>query len=492
MAAPKNLQDYLKSLPEWKSASKEVTSAQAEVTSLTNALASAPAASKADVQQRLNQAQTKLTTAKSKLDSVQSKATSYYKANPEEFSAKIVEEKTTSAQKDLEDAIRTRDAFAAIGQSTIGLDKRIAKLQNKIKSGFKEESKASGATKEETAPTIESINADLDAKIADARQYIFDLKESGRKNLAQTLKDAGYEITVDGKFPNDSLLTYYVNSLKAAKSQNETNKDVVGYQPVKWDTFISNRIASGAGGGAPVTEVGISISSPTDAQSLIQSVFKSTLGREATSAELDSFTKQLNKAERSAGRKATKVGNRTEYISDLNREQFLTNEIKKIVDPKSGKSEYETKKSEKEGLTTQALQAVARLNGINLTQAQLDAYATDIRNGKDINVIKNNIRQMAGLGRPDSIKKLLAEGTDLDTIYSPYKTTMASILEVPVDQIDLNDATLQSAIGPDKEMPLYEFRKALKKDNRWQYTNNARKEVSDNVLRVLKDFGFQG
>ena len=99
---------------------------------------------------------------------------------------------------------------------------------------------------------------------------------------------------------------------------------------------------------------------------------------------------------------------------------------------------------------------------------------------------------MAGLGRPDSIKKLLAEGTDLDTIYSPYKTTMASILEVPVDQIDLNDATLQSAIGPDKEMPLYEFRKALKKDNRWQYTNNARKEVSDNVLRVLKDFGFQG
>ena len=492
MAAPKNLQDYLKSLPEWKSASKEVTSAQAEVTSLTNALASAPAASKADVQQRLNQAQTKLTTAKSKLDSVQSKATSYYKANPEEFSAKIVEEKTTSAQKDLEDALRSRDALAARGQSTAALDKRITELQGKIRGGFKEEPKASGAAKEETAPTIESINADLDAKIADARQYLFDLGESGRRNLAQTLKDAGYEITVDGRFPNDSLLTYYVNSLKAAKSQNETNKDVVGYQPAKWDTFISNRIASGAGGGAPVTEVGISISSPTDAQSLIQSVFKSTLGREATSAELDSFTKQLNKAERSAGRKATKVGNRTEYISDLNREQFLTNEIKKIVDPKSGKSEYETKKSEKEGLTTQALQAVARLNGINLTQAQLDAYATDIRNGKDINVIKNNIRQMAGLGRPDSIKKLLAEGTDLDTIYSPYKTTMASILEVPVDQIDLNDATLQSAIGPDKEMPLYEFRKALKKDNRWQYTNNARKEVSDNVLRVLKDFGFQG
>jgi hypothetical protein len=340
--------------------------------------------------------------------------------------------------------------------------------------------------------TIESIGADFDAKIKDARQYIFDLKEKGRKELAQTLKDAGYEVVVDGSFPNDTLLNNYVNSLKAAKTQNDLNKDVVGYEPVNWSNYISSRISAAGGGGGSATDVGINISSDTDAEALIQSTFKSTLGREATANELASFKKQLNKAEKAAGRKTTKSGNRTVYTSDLNREQFLTNEIKKIVDPKSGKSEFETKRAEKEGLTAQSLRAVAKLNGINLTQDQLDAYATDIRNGKDINVIKNGIRQMAGLGRPDSIKKLLAEGTDLDTIYSPYKTTMASLLEVPEDQIDLNDSTLQSAIGPDKEMPLYEFRKALKKDNRWQYTKNAEKEVSDVVLRVLKDFGFQG
>lgn len=326
-----------------------------------------------------------------------------------------------------------------------------------------------------------------------ARKYVKStLDNAGRLQLATSLRDAGINVPLTGEF-TDALVQGYQQAINAAKGAYGVNKEFPTVAAFLADQIRqSNAIKAAGGGTGSATDVAINLSSDTDAQSLIQSTFKSVLGRDATAAELSSFTKQLNKAERAAGRKATKVGNRTTYTSDLNREQFLTNEIKKIVDPKSGKSEFETKRAEKEGLTAQSLQAVAKLNGINLSQAQLDAYATDIRNGKDINVIKNNIRQMAGLGRPDSIKKLLAEGTDLDTIYSPYKTTMASILEVPVDQIDLNDATLQGAIGPDKEMPLYEFRKALKKDNRWQYTNNARKEVSDNVLRVLQDFGFQG
>jgi hypothetical protein len=39
---------------------------------------------------------------------------------------------------------------------------------------------------------------------------------------------------------------------------------------------------------------------------------------------------------------------------------------------------------------------------------------------------------------------------------------------------------------------LYDFEKDLRKDYRWQYTNNAKKEVADSTLRVLQDFGFQG
>jgi hypothetical protein len=70
---------------------------------------------------------------------------------------------------------------------------------------------------------------------------------------------------------------------------------------------------------------------------------------------------------------------------------------------------------------------------------------------------------------------------------------MANILEIgDPDQIDLNDPTLRMAITDKGDMNVYDFKKALKKDNRWQYTENARQEVSDAALSVLRDFGFQG
>jgi hypothetical protein len=69
---------------------------------------------------------------------------------------------------------------------------------------------------------------------------------------------------------------------------------------------------------------------------------------------------------------------------------------------------------------------------------------------------------------------------------------MASVLEVAPDSISLDDKTLRMAIGPEKEMSIYDFQRTLRKDSRWQYTDNARQESSDSVLKVLKDFGFQG
>ena len=111
---------------------------------------------------------------------------------------------------------------------------------------------------------------------------------------------------------------------------------------------------------------------------------------------------------------------------------------------------------------------------------------------EDIKVINNEIRNIAGLGMPDNVKKLLSQGIDLDTIYSPYKNTMATVLEINPATIALSDPTLRGAIGPDKEMSLYEFQKTLRKDPRWQYTNNARENVFQSVNKVLQDFGFQG
>jgi hypothetical protein len=42
------------------------------------------------------------------------------------------------------------------------------------------------------------------------------------------------------------------------------------------------------------------------------------------------------------------------------------------------------------------------------------------------------------------------------------------------------------------EYTMYDFQRALRKDARWQYTNNAREDVFQSVGKVLQDFGFQG
>ena len=90
------------------------------------------------------------------------------------------------------------------------------------------------------------------------------------------------------------------------------------------------------------------------------------------------------------------------------------------------------------------------------------------------------------------VRNLLGQGVDLQSIYSPYKQVMANVLEINPETITLDDPVLRSAINQTGETSIYDFQRALRKDPRWQYTNNAREEVSNIATQVLKDFGFMG
>lgn len=155
------------------------------------------------------------------------------------------------------------------------------------------------------------------------------------------------------------------------------------------------------------------------------------------------------------------------------------------------------------GGNVQALNKIALANGLNLNQVFDDATLPEVLNainaGEDINTYAKIVRDAAKVAWnvPDNVAKLMDQGVSLDAIYAPYKNTFASTLELNPNDVTLNDLAKFGIIGQpsaDKQTPqnLYDFQRALRKDERWQYTQEAHQEVASGVQKVLKDFGFMG
>jgi hypothetical protein len=141
----------------------------------------------------------------------------------------------------------------------------------------------------------------------------------------------------------------------------------------------------------------------------------------------------------------------------------------------------------------------ARSNGFQVSDiipggANEQQVLQGIASGKiDINRVVQDARKLAAQGQPQYVRDLLAQGYNLDQVFAPYRQTMAAVLEIDdPNSIDLNDPLLRSAISDKGDMNVYDFKKALRKDNRWQYTEQARQDVSSATLDILRDFGFQG
>jgi hypothetical protein len=314
------------------------------------------------------------------------------------------------------------------------------------------------------------------------------------KKLQQALKDAGtYKGPVNGILNADVLLP-------AAELAEEKLDRYASLGITFTDRFEGySRLASTKGGdgtGGPSVTQYPAISSETDALSTINAVFNAEVGRDATPSEFKIFAPKLMAAQRknpSTQTVRTVNGKKiVETVTGLDPKQFLVTEIQKNP---ATKAEIAMRLKSAQSLNRQDLEKTARANGLDLDKnfgTVVDTWVKRVDNGEDIDIFKNIIRGTAKIGLPDKVSGLLDTGVDLETVYSPYKRLMASTLEVSPDSISLDDSTLRMAIGPDKEMSLYDFQRSLRKDPRWQYTDQARKSVSDAALGVLRDFGFTG
>lgn len=367
-------------------------------------------------------------------------------------------------------------------------NKILAKMPESFVKEKKETQEKAGIVEEPVAPEATPVGLTdfLKGVIGDPAKI---------KKLQQALKDIkAYKGPVNGVF-NDALVD--------AAAKAEERLDVyAGLDIVFADRFEGyKRLAAGGTGdggtgtGEPAITEYPTISSSTDATKAINDVFEAELGRTATAAEMKLLKPLLADAQKkNPARYETRVVNGKKVVTQttgLDVATFLTSEIKKNP---TLKAEVDQRLGGRKSLTMQELNKTAVANGLDLAVFgdDISTWVKRVENGEDIDIFKNLIRKTAKIGLPDKVGALLDEGVDLNAVYAPYKNLMARVLEIQPDSIKLDDPTLRAAIGPDKEMPIYEFERALRKDPRWQYTDTARQEVSDIALGVLQDFGFTG
>lgn len=323
---------------------------------------------------------------------------------------------------------------------------------------------------------------------------LYNMPVADRKELAALLKKAGYNIPVTGKY-SDKLANAYTTAAQATALQSAK----LG-RPFTVREYLIQEATGESGTGGPSIREDIQIWDPTKAAGAIQDVVSSLLGREATPEEVVLLSGKLKTAQEKAATRTqyvTKGGKTTAKVTGgLDEQQFLIETIQKDRNLKKELDALKAKKVTAEASAAQGvrqdLTRTALANGLKLDEDQILNFEARLKAGEDIDAIKSTIRKTAALGMPDSVKQIVDSGVDLSTIYSPYRSILAQTLEINPNSITLDDPTLRMAIGPDKEMSLYEYQRSLRKDNRWQYTEQARSEASDIATTVLRDFGFMG
>jgi len=166
---------------------------------------------------------------------------------------------------------------------------------------------------------------------------LFEMSEPERKDLAQRLKNAGYKVSVTGKYSDALLSAYTTASMKTA-----LQSQMLG-QPFTVKQYLNQEIAAGIAGGSdgPSIRKDIRISDASTARTLINAVLQDALGRGATKEELQKYTSALQKAQKASPTvtKYSTVGNvqTSTTTPGINEKQFLIQQIAGTDEAKANK-----------------------------------------------------------------------------------------------------------------------------------------------------------
>jgi len=138
----------------------------------------------------------------------------------------------------------------------------------------------------------------------------------------------------------------------------------------------------------------------------------------------------------------------------------------------------------------------ARANGLSLRDSDVQDYVRRVTSGSiALDDVKDDLRRTYLAGMYPAWADKINEGMDPSMLFAPYRNTARQLLEL--DDIGLDDPIMKRAaqyVGQDgkpSQLPLYEFEQEIRKDPRWQYTDNAYSSYMDVGTDLLRMFGLR-
>lgn len=142
-----------------------------------------------------------------------------------------------------------------------------------------------------------------------------------------------------------------------------------------------------------------------------------------------------------------------------------------------------------------SLSQTYRQYGLALNATTINKMATDLYLGDTSTEEVNNGIMKIAADTYAPFRDRILNGENPLSLASPYISAMSQILEVPDGMLDLEDPTIRSVMmggANGTAMPLWQFEQNMYKDNRWQYTSNARKTMDSVTIDTLTRFGLMG
>lgn len=141
------------------------------------------------------------------------------------------------------------------------------------------------------------------------------------------------------------------------------------------------------------------------------------------------------------------------------------------------------------------VRALAQAYGVDLgAQWRANQVKRIVKGDDTIEGVQNRVRELA-MREYKAFADSIAGGQTVQDIADPYVQKMASLLELNPSDIGVDNKMIQKALkqrtadGKPAAMDLTDFEDLVRQDHRWQYTDNARQEVSGVVAQLAQAFG---